>query len=124
MSRHPEHGQTLALALGVEHRRAGSHHPAEGPGTGVVLDIGGDVGAVIVYLGDQAVGAELEIQPVDEPAARFHTGVHDREVGGVRTRVAVFPEVRTGTYEVLDEHARPFATVDAAGGVVRTLNLR
>ncbi len=100
----------------------GHHHGA--PGAGVVLDIGGDVGAVIVYLGDQPVGAELDIAPVGEPARRFHTGVHDRDVDGVVTRVAVFPEVRTGRYELLDEHDRPFAVVHATGGAVHTADLR
>lgn len=103
-------------------------HPDEDPqvvGSGaVVLDIGGDVGAVIVYLGDQAVGEELYIQPVGQPAGRFHTGVHDRAVDGVKTRVAVFPEVRAASYELLDGHAEPFVGVEAVGGEVRTLDLR
>ncbi len=90
----------------------------------VVLDIGGDVGAVIVYLGDQAVGEELDIQPVGEPSGRFHTGVHNRVIDGATTRVAVFPEVRAATYELLDEHAEPFVKVEAVGGEVRTLDLR
>jgi len=89
-----------------------------------MLDIGGDVGAVIVYLADQRVGEELDIRPVGDDAGRFHTGVHDRPVEGATTRVAVFPEVRTGAYELLDEHGDPFATLEAAGGEVRTLDLR
>lgn len=100
------------------------HHHGVARGAAVVLDIGGDVGAVIVYLGAQSVGAELDIQPLGDPARRFHTGVHDRDVEGVVTRVAVFPEVSTGRYELLDEHARPFAVLHAAGGEVRTLDLR
>ena len=90
----------------------------------VILDIGEDVGAVVVYLGDQATGDELEIQPVGDPAGRFHTGVHPREIDGVSVRVAIFPEVRTGTYELLDDDAVPFALVDAEGGAVRTFDLR
>jgi len=93
-------------------------------GGSVVLDIGGDVGAVIVYLGDQPVAEELDIQPVGSPAGRFHTGVHDRMVDGVTTRVAVFPEVQTATYELLDRDGTPFAAVEAAGGEVRALDLR
>lgn len=100
------------------------HHHGAARGAAVVLDIGGDVGAVIVYLGDHSVGAELDIQPVGEPARRFHTGVHDRDVDGIVTRVAVFPEVRTGRYELLDEHDRPFAIVEATGGGVHTVDLR
>jgi len=104
------------------------HRPAEpqfaSSGSALMLDIGGDIGAVIVYLADQPVGEELEIQPIGQPAHRFHTGVHDRLVDGVMTRVAVFPEVRTATYELLDRQAEPFAVVEAAGGEVRTFDLR
>ena len=100
----------------------GHHHAPTGPG--VLLDIGGDVGAVVVHLGDDPVDDELEIQPVGDPAGRFHTGVHDRVVGGAVTRTAIFPEVRTGTYELLDRHASPFAVVVAVGGQVRTHDLR
>jgi len=94
------------------------------PGAVSVLDIGGDVGAVVVHLGDQRVGDELDIQPVGNPAGRFHTGVHLRVAGEGPARVAVFPEVRTGSHELLDEDGVPFAHVDVVGGVVRIIDMR
>ena len=100
------------------------HHHDAPTGAGVVLDIGGDVGALVVLLGDQRVGEELDIQPVGDAGATFHTGVHPREVGGARRRVAVFPEVRTGIYELLDERSLPFMRVEARGGEVLTYDLR
>ncbi len=93
-------------------------------GAAVMLDIGGDVGAVIVHLGDQAVGEELFIRPAGDEAGRFHTGIHDRVIEGVSVRVSVFPECRTGTYELLDGQGHPFATVEAVGAEVRTFDLR
>lgn len=98
------------------------HHAPSGPG--VLLDIGGEVGAVVVYLGAQVAGDELEIQPVGDPAGRFHTGIHPRRVDDLVVPVAVFPEVRTGTYELLDDRGHPFAELTAAGGEVRTIDLR
>ena len=92
--------------------------------SGVLLDIGGDVGAVVVYLGDQVDDDELEIQPVGDPAGRFHTGIHPRAVDGEVVPVAVFPAVRTGRYELLDDHGHPFAELSATGGEVRTIDLR
>jgi hypothetical protein len=92
--------------------------------SGVVLDIGGDVGAVVVLLGDHEVDDEIDIQPVGDAAGRFHTGVHDRALDGAVVRTAIFPEVRGGTYELLDRDHAPFAVVDAAGGEVRTYDLR
>lgn len=105
------------------------HDPDGGPplapsGSAVVLDIGGDIGAVVVYLGDQRVGEELVIEPLGQPSARFHTGVHPRVIDGVPTRVAIFPEMVTGRYQVLDEEMAPLTAVGATGGEVCTIDLR
>jgi hypothetical protein len=98
---------------------------AHAPGLGgVVLDVGGDVGALVVVLGDAPDVDELDIQPVGDPSRRFHTGVHARSVDGAPTRTAVYPEVVAGRYELLDGGGRPFAEVTATGGEVRTIDLR
>ena len=78
-------------------------------GSSVVLDIGGDSGAVVVYLPAVPRGGELEMRPAGDPTGRFHTGVHLRPVGGVRIPVAVFPTVRAGRYELLDDRLAPVA---------------
>ncbi len=93
-------------------------------GPGVLLDIGGEVGAAVVLIGDDLHDDELEIQPVGRPADRFHTGIHRRPVGDALVRTAVFPEVRAGRYELLDHHGRPLAELDVAGGEVAHLDLR
>ena len=65
-------------------------------GVSPVLDIGGDIGALVVYLPRSPDGGELEMEPVGDPAGRFHTGVHRRfALGGTTPLVAVFPEVRS-----------------------------
>jgi hypothetical protein len=89
-----------------------------------VLDIGGDVGAIVVYLPDRPPSGELEAEPVASVANRLHTGVHRRVVGSGPAWVAVFPEVRTGTYDLLDEQAVPFARVTVEGGGVTELDAR
>ena len=105
-----------------------SHHQAhdghDAGGSGVMLDIGGDVGALVVVLGEHPHVDELDIQPVGEPAGRFHTGVHLREVAGVPVRTAVYPAVRAGTYELLDGDGRAFHTLAAVGGHVITADIR
>lgn len=102
------------------------HHTSAGDelAAGVVLDIGEDVGAVVVYLDDTPVGDELEMQPVGRPSGRFHTGVHPRRIGDTVARAAVFPAVVAGSYELLDDQAMPFHRLDAVGGHVQTLDLR
>lgn len=98
--------------------------PAPGPTSTSVLDIGGEVGALVVLLADRPAGGELEAEPVGSPHARFHTGVHRRELGRDSAWTAVFPEVVAGTYHLLDEGGSPLATVAVAGGAVRHLDLR
>ena len=93
-------------------------------GSSVVLDIGGDSGAVVVYLPAVPRGGELEMRPAGDPTGRFHTGVHLRTVGGARIPVAVFPTVRAGRYELLDDRLAPIASLSVKGGEVTDLDLR
>jgi hypothetical protein len=94
--------------------------PHTPPGPNPVLDIGGNIGALVVYLARLTARGELDIQPLGDPAGRFHTGVHRRD--GIW--VAVFPEVVEGRYELLDDHGRTRAQVVVTGGEVREIDLR
>lgn len=106
----------------------GDVHQHAPPGISVVLDIGGEVGAMVVYLASEPPGAELEARPLSDDAARFHTGVHPRDTEAGPVLVAVFPEVRQGTYELLAEKGVPdtsvIAEVTVVGGEVTELDLR
>ena len=88
-----------------------------------VLDIGGDVGALVVYLANVPPSGELEACPTGTLERRFHTGVHLRDVDGRATPVAVFPAVRAGAYDLLDPACCTMATVVVDGGVVAELRL-
>jgi hypothetical protein len=105
-------------------------HVTEAPGTTVpganpVLDIGGDVGAMVVYLDGPTDTGELEACPMGQPAEHFHTGVHPRDLGGGETvMVAVFPEVVHGSYHILDDADVPVAMVQVRGGEVAEVDLR
>jgi hypothetical protein len=94
------------------------------PHSSPVLDIGGEVGALVVYLADQPPSGELEACPAAEPAARFHTGVHHRSTGRESAWTAVFPEVVEGLYHLLAPDGSPLARVTVAGGTVHQLDLR
>ena len=89
-----------------------------------VLDIGGDVGALLVYLDGPTPSGELEAQPLGAPEARFHTGVHPRELFGTTAYVALYPEVQQGAYELLDCGLQPIAAVAVEGGAVTEVDLR
>jgi hypothetical protein len=113
------------------HAHASTLAPAEpaqvpAPGSSPVLDIGGEVGALVVYLPASTPSGELEACPVDRPADRFHTGVHQRSVGfgSGLAWTAVFPEVVEGSYHLLAPDGSPLARVTVAGGTVHQLDLR
>ena len=99
-------------------------HAHAAPGAVPVLDIAGDVGALLVYLEGPTPSGELEARPLGAPAARFHTGVHAREQFGTTRHVALYPEVTKGTYEILDDAFDPIAVVEVRGGTVTELDLR
>ena len=109
------------------HHRPGAH-------SAPVLDIGGEVGALVVYLADRTPTGELDACPAGEPTARFHTGVHQRSIPTGRTGrgsgshgwawTAVFPEVTEGRYQLLDDDGVPMADVTVTGGSVHQLDLR
>lgn len=88
----------------------------------VLLDIGGDVGALVLAMPAALAGAEVEARPVDRPAPHHlpHVGVVARPLpaGGTRPS-AVFPELPAGTYELYQRPAGPVRlTVAVAGGSV------
>lgn len=89
-----------------------------------VLDIGGEVGAMVVYLAAGTRSGELEACPVGAPNARFHTGVHHRAIADGFAWTAVFPEVTEGAYHLLDAKGAPVAAVTVTGGRVAELDLR
>ena len=97
---------------------------AHAPGATPVLDIGEDVGALVVYLPGNTPSGELEACPEGRPADHFHTGVHPRPIGGETVFTAVFPEVIDGSYQVLDGGGIPMALVRVTGGHVAELDLR
>ena len=103
-----------------------SAEPAQTPGahSSPVLDIGGEVGALVVYLAAEPATGELEACPADDPTARFHTGVHHRAIGQGFAWTAVFPEVAHGSYHLLDDDGAPLANVTVTGGTVHQLDLR
>jgi hypothetical protein len=100
-------------------------HAGQGP---VMLDIGADIGALIVRMPAEMAGAEIEARPIAGPAADGYSGGHlphvavlARSVGAVIQHTAVFGELQEGEYELNlrpDEPARLRAVV--RGGEVST----
>jgi hypothetical protein len=107
-------------------------HAGQGP---VLLDIGGDIGAIILAMPARLNGQEVEARPIAGPAlasARPHThdghehhhqlthvGVVTRPTPDGPSATAVFGELVEGTYELYLRPAGPVAlTVTVTGGEV------
>jgi hypothetical protein len=106
------------MTAAVTHRHPENPHAGQGP---VVLDIGGDVGALVVVMPDALAGVEIEIRSVgaSRRAHHPHVGVVGRPVGGRTMWSAVFPELHEGRYELYERGAgRPQLIVDISGGEV------
>ncbi len=111
---------TAAVVAGTEPENAWAGQGA------VLLDIGGDVGALVVRMPASAVGLEVEIRRLDDVVRRHahthlaHVAVVARPVVGGHLPSLVFGDLVGGRYELF-EKGRPDAvalTATVAGGTV------
>jgi hypothetical protein len=97
----------------VEEPYAARRHPEP-----VVLDIGADVGALIVDTDAGMVGVEVEISATGSDGERSHKEVLEREIEGRPAYTAVFDKVRAGSYTLwVDDVARERGVVVIGGAV-------
>jgi hypothetical protein len=95
-----------------------------GPGT-VVLDIGGDVGAAIIYTPASLDGEEVEIRALHEVWDGTHVAVRARNLPSGLVHAAVFESLVRGNYEVRvrGADAGPRCRFEVAGGRVTSERL-
>ena len=88
----------------------------------MLLDIGGDVGALVVTMPTSRVDDEVEIAAVGgRETHRPHVAVVARPVLGEAVPSLVFPELRGGTYDLYEKGgARAVMRVEIQGGGVTT----
>ncbi len=73
------------------------HRAGDGP---VVLDIGGDIGALLVRTPPQLDGAEIEISKVGGIRDGKHVAVHPRLTGSGTVHAAVFGDLTRGRWQL------------------------
>jgi len=106
----------------------------------VLLDIGGDVGALVVEMPGAKIGLEVEIRPWDGQAvhAHDHLGHHGghgcehlphvavvaRPVGGEQLPSLVFPDLEAGRYELFEKGCPDAVAlwVEVTGGTVTSVS--
>ncbi len=119
---------------GVHKVGAGGHEPGDhvvGNQDCVVLDIGGEVGALILYAPAELAGAEVEIS-LTGSCSRTHSIVRERKVdqpaggrhaapsgpGHTAVYAAVYPGLPAGIYTIWRDAQTPAGTVQVEGGQV------
>jgi hypothetical protein len=83
----------------------------------VLVEVGGDKGALVLYLDDGFRHQEVEISRVGS-AHRVHTGVLERRTAAGAVLAGVFGSLVAGSYVVWRDSTTPAATVAVTGGRV------
>lgn len=86
----------------------------------VVRDLGGEMGALIIYTGQDHCGQDIEISPVNQAAETSRTRAEVRE-WRVRDAVffsAVYPDLCAGAYQVWWDGTTPAGQIVIRGGSV------
>lgn len=113
---HHRHG-----LLASEHAGESTAHVHGGP---PILDIGGNIGALVATMDPDTAGTELHLRSEHRPPINIHTGVWHRSFDGVTTTAAVFAELVEGNYWVLDPTGSPIRRVTIRGAEVASIDLR
>ncbi len=87
-----------------------------------VLDIGENVGALLIYCHPHMRGQQIDVSPRERPWERTHTDVLERRVHGKAAYAALFLALTAGTYVIWNQDATPAGTVTISGGQVSELN--
>jgi hypothetical protein len=90
----------------------------------IVLDIGGDIGALMVYADAHLRGKEIEISPKSHPTHRTHTAILERHITNRVTFVGVFPALQAGDYYLWSNTPDPIGEVTIVGGAVAEVDGR
>lgn len=90
----------------------------------IVLDIGGQVGALIIYTRAELRNREIEVSPRGDDMCRTHTEVLEREINGKTLFTAVFAELPTGVYTLWGNATRSAGEITIVGGEIAEVDWR
>jgi hypothetical protein len=98
-----------------------THHTVDASESGsVVLDIGADVGALVLYVPAAEHGREIEISRGTEP--RTHAAVRERVLDIGTIYCIVYAGLTAGEYTIWDDDTTPGGTVTVTGGEITELD--
>jgi hypothetical protein len=118
---HEHHGHTHSH----EHpHAAGEDYAARKHPEFVALDIGGEVGALIIHTDADMHGIEIEISRAGEDDKRTHKQVLERHVGERPAFTAVFDGLREGRYTLWVDDQPRARDVEIEGSRIAELDWR
>lgn len=84
-----------------------------------VLDIGQDIGALVIYTKTELLGKEIEVSLKGNDTKRIHTAIHERKANGRSIYAGIFLALPAGQYIVW---VHPSCEVTIDGGRVTEIN--
>ena len=90
----------------------------------IVLDIGGNIGALIIYTRPELRNREVEVSLKGENVRRVHTEVLERLVNGQPLYAAVFAELTAGLYTLWGNATSPAGEITIVGGEIAEVDWR
>jgi hypothetical protein len=100
------------------------HSPVQAERWAAVLDVGEDVGALLLYTPAELVGCEIEVSPLGRPHQRTHTEVLRRSVGGKEVYAALYAALAAGVYRIWHDDRSRERRVTVVGGEVAQVDWR
>jgi hypothetical protein len=91
---------------------------------GVMVDVGGGAGALVIYTTDELRGEEIEISPLGHDEQRVHTDVLPRKISAGHVSAAVFGSLSEGDYRLWHRTLAEPVTVQIISGEVTELDWR
>lgn len=98
------------------------HTENQSHGGAAVLDIGEDVGALLIYCPSYLCGQHIDVSPRERLWERTHTDVLARHVNEKLVYAALFLALAAGIYVIWGQDATPRGEVMITGGQVSELN--
>lgn len=112
------HARVHAEGAAAGHAAA---HAAGATGAGsVVLELGGDIGVLVLHVPARLHGTEIEISPEGggPHGRRTHSLVRERVTASGTSYAAVYPDVPAGRYTIWGDDGVPVGTTVISGGQV------
>jgi hypothetical protein len=85
----------------------------------LVLDIGDDIGALVLYAATECLGLEIDVTPAGTPRSHhLHTMIRRRRAPNRELIAGVYPALQAGSYTVWGLDGEPIADITITGGEI------